>query len=90
MIVYCDYPTMSLVPYHQSRAFISFKVANYYSRPSEISDDDLNMLLRIRDCDYHQNSTTRLNLLSIWNIFNKMFSTIYCNFSNQMENYIEI
>lgn len=56
---------------YESAPFIVFKVANFYSCPPEISDDDLNMLLIIRDCDYHQNLMTRLNLVSIWNIFNK-------------------
>lgn len=60
-----------IIEKYESAPFISFKVANYYSCPPEISNDDLNMLFRIRDCDYHQNSTTRLNLISIWNIFNK-------------------
>jgi hypothetical protein len=56
---------------YETAPFIAFKIANYYSCPPEISNDDLNMLFRIRDCDYHQDLTTRLNLISIWNIFNK-------------------
>lgn len=61
----------SIIEKYESAPLISFKVANYYSCPAEISNDDLNMLFRIRNCDYHQNPTTRLNLISIWNIFNK-------------------
>jgi hypothetical protein len=56
---------------YESAPSIAFKIANYYSCPPEISNDDLNMLFRIRDCDYHQELTTRLNLISIWNIANK-------------------
>jgi hypothetical protein len=60
-----------IIEKYESAPYIMFKVATYYSCPPEISNDDLNMLLRIRDCNYHQNPTTRLNLISIWNIFNK-------------------
>jgi hypothetical protein len=60
-----------IIEKYESAPFIVFKVANFYSCPPEISDDDLNMLLIIRDCDYHQNLMTRLNLISIWNIFNQ-------------------
>ena len=60
-----------IIEKYESAPFVVFKVANFYSCPPEISDDDLNMLLIIRDCDYHQSLMTRLNLISIWNIFNK-------------------
>jgi hypothetical protein len=60
-----------IIEKYESAPFIVFKVANYYSCPPEISNDDLNMLYRIRDCDYHQDLSTRLNLISIWNIFNR-------------------
>jgi hypothetical protein len=39
-----------IIEKYESAPFIFFKVASYYSCPSEISNDDLNMLLRIRDC----------------------------------------
>lgn len=60
-----------IIEKYESAPLIVFKVANFYSCPPEISDDDLNMLLIIRDCDYNQSLMTRLNLICIWNIFNK-------------------
>jgi hypothetical protein len=60
-----------IIQKYESAPFIIVHIANYNSCPPEISVDDLNMLLRIRDCDYHQDLKTRLNLICIWNIVNK-------------------